>query len=858
MPLDALARSAGNVADLLGYGGAGEMLADPFLPYVDHVLPHAMLLEGGGLLGVSRLNGFRVGLAGDAGRMADVVRHRAALNAIADENVEVFEWLVRHEGAPPLPARPRDPSPYARRFLADWQATLGPRTMANEWFLGVLVRPRRSPFLTLWNHAVRGARAAAALGGRLLGRPAPPLPDEYDPDLAGQLEDAFRIVHWLLRGAGPVRLGYRFDGPADDPERLAFSEIAEALDLVRTSKRSAQPLVHPAGMIGPTLATVDAVCHRRGFEIQADPYSTTSHHGCMYGIVQYPESLWPDRADDLLKLPGRFVQTTHYRFFNRTQAQEDMQFLLRIAAKEGDPALGGGDDIAEAIYRVASGKTVRGVSRWSLAVHADGDPSDDPAAVERSARARVDRLASEARTILANAGLRIAPETKGNKLSHAGQMPGAPRRTFVRPAKVDTEYVAALSSLAGYATGAPDPLWGPSLRLLTPGGTAFDHTLMVRGVAHGAALGPNGAGKTVFVGANIIAADALVREPHPRRPPGMQIVIDVDESHAQTILALDGAYTAIRGGGEDSGVVPWRLPDSRRVRAMLRSFIAGLCLLGGAAAVSDQDSKDIRDGVDFLMDVLAPEDRHLGVVRRFMGWGAGSAGGFLERWCREFDGDLAWAFDGTRHGLAFEAHLVGVDLTGVKDDKLVMPAMGNFLLWMASERMDGRRLVLWAEEAPAYLGVREFDAMGKALALRARKRNTGFWVVAQMVEHLLATEAGKAVLKQARQKVLFPYEGAEWEHYGPEGLNVPRPVFDMVKGKMLEHGAHTVLVVRADGESTLAQFDLSGPVMREHLRLLSGTTNSVRLLREVWAANDGAPTERKLAEFHRRYHEAAA
>jgi type IV secretory pathway VirB4 component len=856
MPFDAPG-ALSSLADALGYGGAGEIRPEPWLPLVDHAgTPGTVLLGDGSVLAMLHCRPPSFALLGEHARASHIVRHRAALNALADSNAEVFEWLVRHEGVPPLPPRPPERTPFAARFLRDWHRAVQAEARVNDWFVGILVRPRRTPFATAAHHLRTAAQAAAAQAGRILGRGAPPPPEEVDPDLLSQLEDGARLAMGLLRHLSPRRLGLRYEGPPHDPDRLAFSEVAEALALVRTTQRIPQPLVEPPGTLGAALAVDDAACHRKGFALAWDDNEASASHGRMYGISQYPENLWPDRLDDLLRLPGRFVMTSHYRFFNRHEAQEDMQFLLKVASKDANPALGDEAEIDQAIHRVATGKSVRGRSRWSLAVHADGDPSDDPKAVERTARRRVESLAGQARTVLNNAGLKIVPETAGNRNSYGGQTPAAPRRTFIRPAKLDTEYICALSPLSGHATGPETDPWGHSRRLLTEGDTPFDMAGGVGGVRHMVVLGPNGGGKTVWLAQDIVSNDALVREPHPRRPPGMQFVIDMDESNAQTILALDGAYTAIRGGGEDSGVAPWRLPDGRRLRSMLRAFIPGLCLLAGAKEVTDRDARDIRDGVDFLMECLSPEDRHLGVVRRFMSFEPGGAGGYLERWCREFEGDLAWAFDGTVHSLVFDGPLVGVDLTGVKDDEPVMAAMGNLLLWLASERMDGRRFVLVAEEAPAYIGRPEFGTMGKSLALRARKRNVAFVVVAQQAEHLLATEAGKAIVKQARQYVLFPNDGAEWAVHGPEGLNVPPPVFDLVKGKLLELGQHAAVVFRKDGQSAVVRTDLSH--LPDYLRVFSGTTNSVRLMREIWAEWADRPIEARLEEFHRRYHEAAA
>ena len=163
-------------------------------------------------------------------------------------------------------------------------------------------------------------------------------------------------------------------------------------------------------------------------------------------------------------------------------------------------------------------------------------------------------------------------------------------------------------------------------------------------------------------------------------------------------------------------------------------------------------------------------------------------------------------------------------------------------------------MVVWCEEAPAYFNKQEFSAMGKAMALRARKQNACFIAIAQMPEHLLETEVGKAIIKQARKFVLFRNTGAERADY-IDGLGVPEPVFEMVRKGMFQLPYHSALIFRRDGQSSVVRFDLSN--LKHHLAVFSGTTNSVRLWREIAAKHGGAGRE-TLEEFWRRLPEAAA
>ena len=198
--------------------------------------------------------------------------------------------------------------------------------------------------------------------------------------------------------------------------------------------------------------------------------------------------------------------------------------------------------------------------------------------------------------------------------------------------------------------------------------------------------------------------------------------------------------------------------------------------------------------------------------------------------------------------------LCGIGLTHIMNTPRIMGPMGTMLLWMASDLMDGRRVVVWAEEAPAYLPRPEFSGMFKGVALRARKRNAAFVAIAQMPGDLLSNEAGRAVVKQSRQMVLFPNDGAEHDDY-VHGLGCTEAEFRMVREGMLAV-PHSLMIRRKDGQSGVCRFDLSA--LPEHLAVLSGTTNSVRLLRDVIARAPDSPMDAVLREFWRRLPEAAA
>ena len=825
--------SLDRLTDALGYAGGTERASDQFFPYIDHIGPATMLMADGGVMGTVRLAGVPFALTTNAERNSHKRRLVAVLNANADENVEVHIHLVKHDATLPPGGYGEAVAPYARKLLADYHATIADDLAVVDWFLTVRVKPRVPPFASITDKA---RRLAASIGLLPKLRPA-------DPALEVQLEDAMRLVMGTLKPFGPTRLDTRYDGQDADGNPLAYSEIAEFLYLLRTTQFAPQPMADVYGFIGAGIAAVDvtAVAGTRLLRIDhgAGGSEGSQTWAAALGLATYPRQLDQSRFDDLLALPGRFVMTSAVRFQSRAQAQESLDLLRRQLVAGASRSISDTDDLIDAIDDVAGGRAESGISRWSLVVHG-------------ATPAEVDLLSSSARTIIANAGAKITVESTGRLSSFQAQFPGAPAHTAIRPARCDSRQLSVLTSLAGYARGPATARWGHHLfRMVSPAGTAYDHDLFVGDVGHCVCIAPNGGGKSVWLGMDLCAVDALVR-----KTGGTQIVLDVDESNHNTILMLGGVYSTIEVGR--SGIAPLRgLPNTPRVRAQLRDLIAGLVQTDGAPPPTKSERDGIRQGVEFVMGEMEPGERSFTVIRSFMGHEDGGAGDRLEPWCA--DGELGWVFDGEAHEIDFNGRLVGVDLTAVMGDARIMPPLASMLLWMASDVMDGRRVVIWCEEAPAYMPTPAFAKPFKGIALRARKRNASFNAIAQQPEDMLGTDAepniaGRALIKQARQIIAFRNDKAEELAYC-KGLGFTPAEFRAVQEGMFQAAHHSVLIKRQDGQSGVNRFDLSS--LPEHLNILSGTPSRVRLLRDCFAKCDNDPM-RAFDLFQRRIHETAA
>lgn len=814
-------------AKVLGYAGWGEMSPARLLPVADHIRDDVAMYTDGSVLGVSRWNGAPHVLLANSERNAQWRRHVAWLNAISDDNIEIYEYFVSHRHVPALPDRPADVAPYASRLLGDYHTGLQDELYMREWIVAIRVKPRNRLF------GIRLDRIP--LANALLDRRKASMSDDEElDDLIKQLDEAFRL-HRAILGLGSVRLGVR------EEDGVVHSEIMEALYLALRTEHAPQPLVDPTGLLGVGLCTDSVICGRRGFEVRYGPMGTRSTYGLMGGFRVYPRGqLNPRTFDRLLSLEGRYTILAAFVGQTRAQAQEALSMIRRQMTAGGDLSEDGQEELQDAIRALAAGRSERGLHRWSVAIHGE-------------TMAEVDRLYTAVKNILAPSGARFTAEGVGTTASYWGQFIGGPARNWIRRAFLETRQHAMLSTFSGFPAGPDTPRWGRLFRMATTGLTPFDFDLFVGDVGHTAVIGPNGGGKTVFMGLSIAALDAVVRG-----QGGAQIILDVDDSHANTIRALEGVYVDIRAA-EDSGVAPLRgLANTPRVRLMLRQFIRALCFWDGGRELTAEERQGIDDGVDFVMHEVEPSQRRFSMVRRFMGYAEGGAGERFEPWC--LGGEYGWAFDGERHDLDLGTGLVGVNLTQVMNDPHVMPPMAMLLMWLASEVMDGRRCVLWAEEAPAYLPEPRFSGMFKGIALRARKRNAAFIAVAQMPDDLLSNPAGEALVKQARQLILFANPKAEdvegrYSAYR-DGLGLNEPEMQMVREGMLGLPYHSVFIKRQDGRSSVNKFDLSNH--RQHLAVLSSTPRSAALLKGIMAANPERTMAANLDEFWQRIGETAA
>lgn len=798
----------------------GERPATRYLRHYGHIADKVVLLADGAVMAVVAVEGFPFELAGNRALNAKHTLRAALLRNIADDDTTLYEHLIQHDAVPAFPGGAvQHPSPYGAELARDYEEACLGGLRAVTWLLTITVAPRVvRPTL----RSMLGMPPSEE-GSVRQRQPGPALDKRVS-----RLEDRVRAVVSAMQPYGVRRLGVRIG--AND---LPYSEIAEAHRLALYAEWQPVPMVAPASL-SASIYTTRIVCggglgngvfriEREGIPAER---SHTMPHGAMLGFRVYPNPWRVGMFDGLIGQPFRFVLTNSYQFHSRSAAADKLAAKARRMSNAGDRAVSLREELEEAMDAVERGEHVRGTHHFSLAVHTD-------------CLADLEEATAAARAAMADAGAVVAIEDFALEASLFAQMPGSPAYLRARAGSISSVAMAAFSSFHAPARGDKRHHWKlPVYRLRTSSGTAYDRGWHLRDVGHTLRIGPTGSGKTLSLGFDLVMLDPLVGG-----QGGTQIVLDKDNGNRIAVQALGGPYATLRRGHPCTA--PLRaLPNTPEARAWLHQFITGLAMADGRGAPTPHESARLATGLEFIMR-LPVGMRSIAGLREFLGReDALGFGARLEQWAR--GGSRGWAFDANADPIDFSARVAGVDPTSIMPDEAVMPPMAAYLLHRAALVMDGRRAVLHADEFKYYLPDPRFARAFEDFALTGRKKNWSLDIATQQPEHILDHPIGASLVAQCKTRLLYRNPDAREGPY-MDGLGCTLREFRAVSGDMLA-GPHSLLIKRED-RSVLCRFDFSA--LPEHIAILSGTEQSVRLLDEIQAEHGMDPSA-WLPVFRRR------
>lgn len=783
-----------------------EASAETYLPYVGHIAPDVVLLKDGSVMAMGHLQGVPFELEEPVMRNARMRTINTILRNIADDNITISTYLVRHADIPELPET-RFRSAFARDLDAAYrERVLSGRLFRNEFFLAVTVSPRNvlgksGAALTRKLRRIKNGEASAS------------------PSDRRELEDVWHIVSSALSAYGVRRLGLRERG------EVVFSEIGEALRMVMTGRFLPVPLV--SGSLGASLYTDRVICGNRAFEIRA-PDET--YVGGVFSFREYPAKTRPGMLNSLLSAEFPLVLSQSFSFLTRAQADSVLTTKAAQMVSAGDKAASQIEGLEAAVDKLVSNEFVVGSHHLSLTVFA----ADLPQLGERAARARAR---------LTDAGAVVVQEGIGIEAAYWAQLPG--NFTWrTRPGAINSRNFAALSPFDNFPSGSRSGWWGPAIiRFRTDGATPYDYVSHVVDVGMTAIFGPIGSGKTTFM---MYLLAAMEQSLSGRQ--GAVVFFDKDRGGELLVRATGGVYLELKRG-QPSGLAPLRgLTDEPNSIDFLREWITGLIESDGKGSLPAEENRRLERGIRRQLSYPV-EMRSLAGLREFLQHGPeDGAGARLERWCR--GSALGWAFDGETDDVELSSSITGFDMTHLLDYEEVCAPAAAYLLHRIASVVDGRRFVMSCDEFRAYLLNPLFASVIDKFLLTVRKNNGMLILATQQPEHVLESKLGASLVAQCMTKILYPSPTADEKAY-VEGLKCTQGEYRAVREDML--GLSRRFLLKREEGSVICEFDLSS--MPEYVAVLSGRANTVRFGEKLRAELGDDPAN-WVGPFMQRYHEA--
>lgn len=769
--------------------------ASEVVPDLHHIAPDLVILSDASLLAMVRIRGYPFELESMRGRNIRRRQINDLIRGIADSNVTLSIHLAHHMHVEPLPAA-RFHSAFAKRVLSKYaRNVLDGKLVTNDWYLTVIVSPRLSP-------------------ARALRRKVPSIFGKVDPTAsAGAVRQIGSIMQSLMAyfgKDGASRVGLR-----RAPQGHLCSEIAEARKLFITGRWQPVPLT--TGSLAGSIYTDRVTCGTRGVRIDGlgKPRFAKSVALRDYPGEETRTGQFSHIANTVIESAGSpelfpFVMNHSFRIQDREAASTRLYLKLTRMTNAFDIQKRGMEKLEEVREEVVAGETVRGHHNFGITVF-----GPDLEAAYRGASA-IGSALNEGGAVPIN-------EDGGSFAAFWTALPGNPDWLEGRSGSISSRNLTALASLEGYPTGSSKGFWGPPLvRLVTSGNTAYDwvpHAGDVGqdlgDVGHAVFLGSTSSGKTLWM---IFLALSLEQAMDRN---DRVFFFDKDQGAEPAIRAVGGAYLNLKSGGP-SGLSPLRgLSDTPENRAFLEFWIAALMMADGRGALRDHTVKMLHRAVARQMRLPA-DQRSLGAVRAFLGFGEATDGSRLDRWCA--GGADGWLFDNEEDCVRVDAMYVGFNLTQLFGH----PACSHvaaYLLRRIGELIDGRRITVICDEVQFYLLNEVFAEAIKDFSLTLRKKNGQLWIAAQEPSHFINSKIGPDLANQAKTMWVFPAREASEDQY--ERLGFTRAMYRAVTETMPTLPYRCVLLKRASG-SAIIRTDLAG--MREEIDVLSGREEAVKMI----------------------------
>lgn len=793
---------------LIDVAGREVVLAD-FVPFSSHVDDYVIRTREGDYLRVWKI----AGIAFEAADPGDIlVRHEGfnqLVRSLPGGHVGLWSHRIRRR------VTDHFATPYGNAFCQElatryYASFAGYRMMANELYLTLVYRPRRTRLGRLFSRAAR--RTSDDIRG-----------DQHEAlkvmaELAAQVESG-------LKPWDPVPLGIYRKQIRYTQRQVRFSAALEFLGYLVNA--AWEPMPVPSGRIAEALPTSRFFFRTEKVEIRM-PGAT--RYAALLDLKDYPEETEPGMLDGLLYGDFEYIETQSFTILDRPTAKEALERQRNQMIAGEDVGVSQVQAMDQALDDLINGDFVLGEYHYSLAVL--GDRPDEVA-----------RHVAKARTQLADVGFQTALVDLVADAAWFAQMPGN-WRYRPREAKLTSRNFCGLASLHNFATGKRDGNpWGEAISIVkTPSGQPLYLNFHAtpekkdsgdeKALANTQIIGQAGAGKTVLE--LFLLAMAMKY--------GLTgVVYDKDRGTEIAIRAMGGRYTVFRRG-VPTGLNPFQLDPDEAVLDFWERLVRRLVETG--TLLSAKDELDISRAVREVARMECPL-RRLSMVRQLLpAVGENSLHARLTKWCA--GGRLGWVLDNPSDLLDFsQNHLFGFDDTELLDDPEVSTPVTMYLLQLTESLIDGRRFVYVMTEFWKRLGDPVFTDFAKDKQKTIRKQNGLGIFDTQSPADVLRSDIARALVEQTATFFFLPNPRADYDDY-VHGFKLTEAEFNIVRS--LGENSRLFLVKQGH-RSAIGRLDLVG--LGDVLDVLSGTTDNVELLDGIRAEVGDDPVA-WLPVFHER------
>lgn len=317
-----------------------------------------------------------------------------------------------------------------------------------------------------------------------------------------------------------------------------------------------------------------------------------------------------------------------------------------------------------------------------------------------------------------------------------------------------------------------------------------------------------------------------------------QVLFDKDEGLHILVRALGGAYLPLRNGVA-TGCNPLQLPATPDHVEFLKHWLHRLVQRSPDDVLTVRQQEDLDQALRGTLS-LDPGARRLSRLLEFLD-PTDPEGVFarLRPWCAKEGGERAWVFDNPRDDIVPVLHtqaLVGFDVTDFLDNPAIRDPLSMYLFHLVRRMVDGRRMVVWADEFARVLADRSFAEFAKTGLEGWRKQDAALATFTQSANHVLGSSIARAIVEQTPTKLFFPNPDADRNEY-MQGFSLTEREFRLIKEE-LEPGSRSFLI-KQNHVSVVARLDLQG--FDFELAVISGRAANVELMKRLVAEHGPAP-----------------